>query len=122
MVCAKEPFTEEIPFKRCYWLGSSHKQPLLLVLERQENKRVFPADAIKLPGEVLPLAEKSEQVMDKLTSESAEKSRYTYSTYKWRLFNTIFHLSRLFIPLHPHGHILHFIYRITYNLTHIRKS
>lgn len=35
-------------------LGSSHKQPLFFVLERQENRTVFPTEAVKPPGEVLP--------------------------------------------------------------------
>ena len=35
----------------------------------------------------------SEQEMDKLMSESSEKSWYTYSAYKWRILNAIFYLS-----------------------------
>lgn len=57
----------------CDWLGTSHKQTLFFVLERQEIEAVFPTEAIKPPGEVQLLAEKSEQEMDKLMSESPEK-------------------------------------------------
>ncbi|XP_066017758.1 uncharacterized protein [Pocillopora verrucosa] len=55
------------------WLGSSQMQPLFFSLETQENRTVFPTEAIKPPGEVLRLVEKSEQEMEKLMSESPEK-------------------------------------------------
>ena len=41
------------------------------------------------------------------------KSKYTCCTYKLRLFNTLFHLSWLFILLRPHGHIYHNMYQNT---------
>ena len=48
----------------CDWLGTSHKQTLFFVLERQEIEAVFPTEAVKPPGEVQLLAEK---VLSQLT-------------------------------------------------------
>ena len=42
-------------------------QPLFFFLETQENRTVFPTEAIKPPGEVLRLVEK---VLNQLTNSS----------------------------------------------------
>ena len=44
-------------------LGSSHKQPLFFVLERQENRTVFLTEAVKPPGECYLV----EKVLNQLT-------------------------------------------------------